>query len=118
MSAMITVPRRELLKLLDAGADLANGINQFAARAGTALDRRGAERLGKRFFELARHFPDPYACSGCGCTEDRACDNGCWWVEMPSAGKQGLCSSCVKPGKSPSAQLAPLNRKTKTRRRK
>jgi len=27
-------------------------------------------------------------CRGCGCTDDRACPGGCWWVETD------LCSSC------------------------
>ncbi len=27
-------------------------------------------------------------CRGCGCTDDEACPEGCWWVEPD------LCSSC------------------------
>lgn len=30
------------------------------------------------------------ACRVCGCTEDRACPGGCWWVEPD------LCSACVE----------------------
>lgn len=29
------------------------------------------------------------ACRVCGCTDDRACEGGCWWVEAD------LCSACV-----------------------
>ena len=29
------------------------------------------------------------SCRVCGCTENNACDEGCWWVE------EDLCSSCV-----------------------
>lgn len=29
------------------------------------------------------------ACRVCGCTDDDACDGGCWWHEP------GLCSACV-----------------------
>ena len=29
------------------------------------------------------------ACRVCGCTEDNACEGGCWWVE------DDLCSACV-----------------------
>jgi hypothetical protein len=29
------------------------------------------------------------ACRVCGCTDDRACPGGCWWVEAD------LCSSCA-----------------------
>lgn len=34
------------------------------------------------------------ACRVCGCTEDRACPDGCWWVPDP-AGLGELCSSCA-----------------------
>ncbi|MFA7331074.1 MAG: hypothetical protein WC326_08380 [Candidatus Delongbacteria bacterium] len=30
------------------------------------------------------------ACRVCGCTEDRACPGGCWWVEPD------LCSACAE----------------------
>ena len=29
------------------------------------------------------------ACRVCGCTDDRACPGGCWWVDTD------LCSSCA-----------------------
>lgn len=35
-------------------------------------------------------------CRMCGCTENRACDGGCWWVEDP-LGLGPLCSEC-EPG--------------------
>lgn len=40
-------------------------------------------------------FPRPTFSAGdrcrvCGCTENRACPGGCWWVE------QELCSRCVR----------------------
>ncbi|MEN3308909.1 MAG: hypothetical protein V7603_5111 [Micromonosporaceae bacterium] len=31
-------------------------------------------------------------CRACGCTEDRACPGGCWWVPDPEMGD--LCSTC------------------------
>lgn len=31
---------------------------------------------------------DLQVCRKCGCTEDDACEGGCWWVESD------LCSSC------------------------
>lgn len=31
---------------------------------------------------------DGPACEGCGCTEDNACEGGCWWVAPR------LCSQC------------------------
>lgn len=31
------------------------------------------------------------SCRVCGCTDERACEGGCWWVE------DDLCSSCVRP---------------------
>lgn len=48
----------------------------------------------------------PGVCRGCGCTHDKACPQGCSWVELPDengvkkkvAGRflaRGLCSSCA-----------------------
>lgn len=34
-------------------------------------------------------FFEPEVCRGCGCSEERACAGGCWWVG------RGLCSRCV-----------------------
>lgn len=37
------------------------------------------------------HRDDPHAnpaCRVCGCTDERACPGGCWWVEPD------LCSDC------------------------
>lgn len=33
--------------------------------------------------------PKKSVCSGCGCTEDKACMTGCYWVEG------GWCSACA-----------------------
>jgi hypothetical protein len=41
-----------------------------------------------------RALPAPVkirACRVCGCTDDRACDEGCWWL----SDHDDLCSSCV-----------------------
>jgi hypothetical protein len=35
--------------------------------------------------------PAQRACRVCGCTDDRACPGGCWWVEPD------LCSACAIP---------------------
>lgn len=37
---------------------------------------------------------DADACRVCGCTEELACPDGCWWVPDP-AGLGELCSSCA-----------------------
>lgn len=42
------------------------------------------------------------ACRLCGCTENRACDGGCWWVDDP-ADLGPLCSTCL-----PAAELQVL----------
>jgi predicted kinase len=34
-------------------------------------------------------------CRVCGCTDDRACPGGCWWVQDPLLGD--LCSACAAP---------------------
>ncbi len=33
-------------------------------------------------------------CRVCGCTEDEACEGGCWWVEHDFE-LGSLCSSCA-----------------------
>lgn len=43
------------------------------------------ETKGKEFEEMLR---EP-ACRVCGCTESRACPDGCYWVE------EDLCSECL-----------------------
>lgn len=41
---------------------------------------------------------DGPACRVCGCTENRACAGGCWWVPDPTM--QGrLCSACSAAGR-------------------
>lgn len=35
-------------------------------------------------------------CRVCGCTDDRACLGGCWWVNE----EEDLCSSCVADAES------------------
>lgn len=37
---------------------------------------------------------DVPACRICGCTDERACAGGCWWVEDPE-GEGDLCSACL-----------------------
>jgi len=34
--------------------------------------------------------PKPGTCRVCGCTDDNACEQGCWWVDE----EHTLCSSC------------------------
>lgn len=55
---------------------------------------------GKRRFSYGRTPPCPYtltaprpisrACRACGCTEERACPGGCYWIE------DDLCSACAR----------------------
>ena len=35
-------------------------------------------------------------CGVCGCTDNRACADGCWWKRKPEPGRPGLCSSCAR----------------------
>lgn len=46
-------------------------------------------------WDPAAMVPVPRACRVCGCTDDRACEGGCWWVEV------GLCSACEAQTPSP-----------------
>ncbi len=47
-------------------------------------------RQGSEAGELVRER----ACRICGCTDDLACEGGCYWVEDPE-GKGNLCSQCL-----------------------
>lgn len=44
-----------------------------------------------RVYIRAADPPRPGVCQGCGCTEDRACPNGCAWANT----KRTWCSECV-----------------------
>lgn len=37
---------------------------------------------------------DVLTCRVCGCTDDRVCDGGCWWVEDEDVFSD-LCSACA-----------------------
>jgi len=47
-----------------------------------------------RDIRQSEHEPLATTCRGCGCTDDHACPEGCWWVEK---GPRPLCSSCTNP---------------------
>ena len=64
-----------------------------AAAARTELEQLRAEQ------EIAR-------CRVCGCTDEQACDGGCWWVKDPR-GMGDLCSTCLPDAEAP-AQLERL----------
>lgn len=55
------------------------------ARAGTftALIERGTVDLS-----------NPAECVGCGCTDQRACMEGCSWLGVNRRSGRGVCSSC------------------------
>jgi hypothetical protein len=37
-------------------------------------------------------------CIGCGCTDEKACDGGCFWVAISPSELAGACSSCCQSG--------------------
>ncbi|MCZ0996386.1 hypothetical protein O1L44_30030 [Streptomyces noursei] len=96
------------------GLDLRRGRRHRAGRALVVQpavrelrDRRGPRRAcGRR--PARRHHPaqdttvvedDVARCQRCGCTEDRACDGGCYWVPNPQL--IDLCSACATRRSSP-----------------
>jgi hypothetical protein len=38
------------------------------------------------------------ACIGCGCTDEEACEGGCFWVAKSPSQLAGACSSCCESG--------------------
>jgi len=34
-------------------------------------------------------------CIGCGCTDDRACPEGCAWMRLDRSTRRGVCTQCV-----------------------
>jgi hypothetical protein len=40
-------------------------------------------------------------CAVCGCTETRACQDGCFWAIPPTRSRRGVCSNCVNCRKKP-----------------
>jgi hypothetical protein len=47
----------------------------------------------------ARKRPRPGVCRVCGCTDDCACDGGCYWVDRRCT----LCSNCAPDAEFPRA---------------
>jgi hypothetical protein len=78
-----TAPMTELELLLPASvhAQLLHAANEF-----------GIEPAELAAAIIVSTFPDPITlerrCRICGCTEQRGCPGGCWWVA------QDLCSEC------------------------
>lgn len=58
---------------------------------GSFVDESKEELEGEseKIVQLNTNVPPDRTCSVCGCTPDRACPGGCFWV------KENLCSSCA-----------------------
>jgi hypothetical protein len=41
------------------------------------------------------------ACIGCGCTDEEACEGGCFWVARSPSEFAGACSTCLESGLIP-----------------
>jgi hypothetical protein len=37
-------------------------------------------------------------CIGCSCTDDEACDGGCYWIAKSPSELAGACSTCCESG--------------------
>jgi hypothetical protein len=65
----------------------------------SAVDPAAVDRALKRAIrarlEAAYEDRAPDArCALCGCTDNRACPGGCWWVPDPAGQMRDVCSSC------------------------
>lgn len=38
------------------------------------------------------------ACIGCGCTDEEACEGGCYWIAKSPGDLAGACSACMHDG--------------------
>lgn len=75
------------------GYSLTDQIVFALGSAGLLIDPDTALELQRL---RALHGSDQVAhCARCGCTDDRACEGGCYWV--PNALMQDLCSACILP---------------------
>ena len=54
----------------------------------TLADETSFEDLGVDLWDNGVPLEEP-TCRECGCTDDHACEGGCYWVE------EGLCSNCA-----------------------
>jgi hypothetical protein len=50
--------------------------------------KTGTLNGGGSWEQLSMFEPPVRTCRRCGCTEERACVGGCWWVQ------DDLCSAC------------------------
>jgi len=79
-----------------------NAYNTFPARA----KRLGVDVKGiLKSAQQTKIYPE-LTCTKCGCTEGRACDDGCSWLKLDKKSNAGLCSSC-----------APVHTSAKTKKR-
>ena len=42
-----------------------------------------------------QRVPEWNCCGECGCTDERACEGGCFWIRKPTRDVPGLCSACA-----------------------
>jgi hypothetical protein len=52
--------------------------------------RPSDETIDKAILQAEISIFDPRECRECGCTDERACPGGCYWVE------DDLCSACAE----------------------
>lgn len=65
-----------------------------AATANAAPPRIAVVRAIALLVQADLVLPPPTTCVGCGCTTDRACEGGCFWLRVNARTRLGFCSSC------------------------
>lgn len=83
-TGMVTVDVEALFGQSTVKPLLADGLLQITGKRPYA--RLRLTTAGKHVLRLLQQV-----CIGCGCTDDRACEGGCWWVT------RDVCSSCARP---------------------
>jgi len=55
--------------------------------------------LAGQVFDAIATSPEFVACWACGCTQERACEEGCEWPSTGRYAGKDICSACVEKGR-------------------
>jgi hypothetical protein len=71
--------------------DALRAANSLARKAGVTPQGSLSPETLQASWPVRTDLFTPGTCAVCGCTDDRACPGGCWWIN----GSNTLCSECA-----------------------